>query len=96
MLEQLIVIPQFEPAKKLSKLAFINRFTDTEYEAILAAAKVSVQVEAWVKKFEMTSVEPDGGSIDITDPRTIAGINALEAAEIIGTGRAAQILAPVE
>jgi hypothetical protein len=89
-----VVLP---PAKrKLSKLAFINLFTDAEYETILAAAKQSVQVEAWVEKFRMTSVDPDGGSIDMEDPRTIGGIQTLEAAGILGAGRAAQILVPVK
>ena len=78
--------------RKLSKLAFINLFTDAEYVAILTAAKQSVLVEAWLKKFEMTSVEPDGASIDITDERTIAGVQALEAAGLIGAGRAEKIL----
>jgi hypothetical protein len=81
------------PRRKLSKLEFINLFTDEEYEDILAAAKTSVQVEAWVDKFRMTSVDPDGGSIDLADPRTISGIQALEAAGLIGAGRAAEILA---
>ncbi len=81
-----------QPRRKLSKLEFINLFTDEEYEDILAAAKMSVQVEAWVEKFRMTSVDPDGGSIDLADPRTISGIQALEAGTIIGVGRAAEIL----
>ena len=34
--------------------------------------------------------------VDETDPRTIAGVQALEAAGLIGPGRAAQILAPSE
>lgn len=83
--------PPVKP-RKLSKLEFINRFTDAEYVAILSAAKQSVMVEAWLKKFEMTSVEPDGGSIDVRDPRTIEGVNALEAFGIIGQGRTQQIL----
>lgn len=78
--------------RKLSKLQFINLFTDAEYVGILTAAKQSVLVEAWLKKFEMTSVEPDGGSIDPTDERTVAGMLALEAAGILASGRAQQIL----
>jgi hypothetical protein len=81
------------PRRKLSKLEFINLFTDAEYVGILAAAKASVAVEAWLKKFEMTSIDADGGSIDLADSRTIAGVQSLEAAGLIGAGRAAEILA---
>jgi hypothetical protein len=81
-----------QPSRKLSKLEFINLFTDEEYVGILTAAKQSAAVEAWLKKFEMTSVDADGRSIDLTDPRTIAGVNALEAGGLLAAGRAAEIL----
>jgi hypothetical protein len=61
--------------------------------AILAAAKTVPAIEAWVKRFEMTTPEADGTSIDLDDPRTISGVQALEAAELIGVGQAAEILA---
>jgi len=80
------------PPRRLSKLSFVNLFTDAEYVGILTAARNNVQIEAWVKKMEMTAVDPDGLSISLDDPRTAAGVQALEAAGLIGTGRASQIL----
>lgn len=79
--------------RKISKLSFMNRLTDIELAGIYSAAKVSTAVEVWLAKFHATSVEPDGTSIDLDDPRTIAGMHALEAAGLIGAGRAAEVLA---
>lgn len=81
------------PPRKVSKLEFMNSLTDAELAGIYAAAKVSPAVEVWLAKFHATSVDPDGTSIDKDDPRTIAGMQALEAAGLIGPGRAAEVLA---
>lgn len=82
-----------QPARKVSKLTFMNRLTDAELAGIYSASKVSTAVEVWLAKFHATSVEPDGTSIDLDDPRTVAGMHALEAAGLIGLGRAAEVLA---
>jgi hypothetical protein len=71
---------------KLTKLEYMNRFTDAELAAIYTAAKAVVQVEIWLKKFELAT------EVDLSDERTIAGLNALEAAGLIGAGRAQEIL----
>lgn len=95
-IEPPIVNPEPEPTapvRRLSKLQFVNRFTDAEFVGILAAAKVSPEIEAWYAKFQMATPEMDGTSIDLDDPRTVAGINAFEAVGLIGVGRAAEILA---
>ena len=69
-----------------TKLEFFDRFTDAEQVAIYDAAKTVTQVQIWLDKFKLAS------DIDVTDPRTIAGIQALEAAGLLAAGRAAQIL----
>jgi hypothetical protein len=71
----------------LSKLEYMNRFTDTELENIYTAAKTVTSVEIWLEKFKLAA------NIDLLDQRTIAGVNALEAAGLLATGRAAEILA---
>lgn len=81
-----------KPHKRLTKLEYMNRFTDQELALIYSAAKVNVQIEVWLAKFNATSTDDKGTSIDLEDPRTIAGIQALEAAGIINTGRANEIL----
>ncbi len=78
--------------RRVSKLDFIMLFTDSEYVAILQASKASVQVEAWYKKFEMTTPNLDGTAIDLDDERTISGVQSLEAAGLIAEGRATEIL----
>lgn len=79
--------PVLEP-KLVSKLSYMCRFTDAELELIYSTAKVNISVEVWLAKFNATT-----GDIDLNDPRTIAGINALESAGLLGAGRAAEILA---
>ena len=76
---------------RLTKLQFIDRL-GADYIAILTAAKQSVEIEAWLKRFEFATPDADGTSIDLADPRTIYGLNALEAAGILAAGRAAEIL----
>ena len=74
---------------RVSKLGFVQRLTDDEYQGLLTLAKTNVAVEAWLKKFDMAAADADGTSIDLTDPRTIAGVRAMFGAE-----RAAEILTP--
>lgn len=83
------VIPEevVVPKTTLTKLEYMDRFTDAELAAIYAAAKTSVEVEIWLGRFKLAS------KVNLTDERTIAGVNALETAGLIATGRAAEILA---
>lgn len=71
----------------ITKLTFMERFTDAELVTIYSAAKQSVAVEVWLEKLKMTT-----GNIVLTDPRTVAGVRGLEAAGLIAVGRAAEIL----
>jgi hypothetical protein len=78
--------------RRLSKLEFLDLLTDTEYATILGAARESVQIEAWVERMKLATPDPDGTSIDLDDPRTVGGVNALELIGLIGEGRAEVIL----
>lgn len=80
--------PTFVGSKitKISKLEYMSRFTDAELATIYTAAKSSVLVEIWFEKFKLAT------DIDLSDQRTIDGLNALELAGLIETGRAAEIL----
>ncbi len=88
-----VPVPQTPPARRLSKLGYMQRFTDDEMAGIYSAAKISIQMEVWLAKFNATTPELDGTSVDLDDPRTIGGLLAMEAAGLLATGRAAEILA---
>ena len=68
--------------RRLTKLEFIERLGDAAFAAVLEMAKVSPDLNAWVEKVKMATPDPDGTSVDLGDPRTIAGVNALEPALI--------------
>lgn len=74
------------PGSTLSKLDYMGRFTDVELATIYSAAKTAVQIEVWLEKFKLSS------DIDLKDPRTIAGVQALEAVGVLAPGRAVEIL----
>jgi hypothetical protein len=70
----------------LTHKQFMDKFTDAELAEIMTAAKSSIELELWFKRFEMAQ------DILLTDPQTIAGVNALETAGLIAEGRATEIL----
>ena len=70
------------PKRRLTKLEFIERLGDAAFAAVLEMAKASPELNAWVEKVKMATPDPDGTSVDLGDPRTIAGVNALEPALI--------------
>lgn len=76
----------------LTKLEFMNRFTDAELAAIYTVAKTNVAVEIWLAKFNATTPDELGYSVYLNDPRTIESIHMLEAAGLLAAGRAAEIL----
>lgn len=75
-----------QPLGQISKLAYMERFTDAELTAIYGAAKVSLAVEVWMEKFKLAEF------IDLSDPRTLAGLQSLESNGLIGPGRALEVL----
>ena len=79
----------FEPVeadKRKTKTEFLELFTDDEFMGILTAAKVSVEVEMFIKKMDAAEF------IDLSYPDTIAGINGMVAAGLLTTERAAEVL----
>ena len=82
------VVPVVEQTPRIiTKLDYMNRFHDDELAALYGAAKTVVQIEVWLEKFKMSE------HIDLNDPRTIGGVQALESAGLIAQGRANEILA---
>lgn len=77
--------PAIKPS--LSVLQFRSRFTDAEKVAIYTAAKTEVLVQIWLDDLMAAS------DVRTDDPRTIGGVQALEAAGLIAAGRASEILA---
>lgn len=76
----------------LSKLQYMNRFTDEELVTIYSVAKSNVAIEVWLAKFNASTPDESGNSIYLDDPNTIRGIYALEHFGLIGEGRASEIL----
>ena len=72
---------------KITQLDFLNRFTVEETGTILVASDSVPAVRVYLFKLEQAS------EVDLRDPNTVAGIQALEAAQLIGPGRADEILA---
>lgn len=73
--------------KNVTRLAFLNRFTADERIGIRTAAAQSPAVHDYMAMLDAAQ------DVDLTDPRTIGGVQALEGAGLIGEGRAAEILA---
>ncbi len=51
-----------------------------------------IDLLAWIRKMELATPEDDGTSINLDDPRTQGGVQALELIGLIGEGRAEEIL----
>lgn len=84
--------PPTPAQRRLTKLAFIGRIGD-DFAGILDAAKVSVQVELFIRMLDWATPDPDGTSVDLDDPRVVSALQTLEAANLLGAGRAQEILA---
>lgn len=82
---ELVAPPIPSAPRVVTKLQYMGLFRDWELEAIYSAAKSVIAVEIWLDKFKMTP------EVDLDDPRTIGGLQAMEAAGLIGPGRAAEI-----
>ena len=72
--------------RRLTHKGFSDRFTDAEMQAILAACQANAALNAWWEKFKLARV------INLDDPATQGGVQALEIAGLIGEGRAAEVL----
>ena len=85
------------PKRRLTKLELIGRMGEAIFVAIIGMAQQSVEIAAWIEMVRMTTPDPDGTSIDLDDPRTIAGLNAIEpvlvAQGLVSAGWAAGVVA---
>lgn len=86
LVEPVAPVPVVQPAP-WTKKDFLLKFTTAEYAAIKAATLVNSTLDYYWQLFNVA------GEIVKTDPVTIAGIQTLEAAGLLGAGRAAEILA---
>lgn len=90
------VVPVLPAVTRLTKLQFIDRMGDAAYKTVLKLAKADVDVEAFVKRFEMATPEADGTSVDLTDPRTVRGVTdigaALHAMGVVGENWSSEVL----
>ena len=71
----------------LTPYQFVNLFTPTEMAGILAAATTNAAVNLYIEMLHFAQ------EVDLSDPNTVSGVNALAAAGLITAARAAQILA---
>lgn len=70
----------------IATLAFMQRLTVGERQAIIVAARSSAAIQDWRDMVLAVA------QVDVTDPLTVAGINSMAAAGLLTTARAAQIL----
>lgn len=73
-------------SKRISKLALRNRFTFDEKVILENTLSVSAELRAWYRDYEAAVF------IDLARADTIQGIQYLEVAGLIGSGRANEIL----
>lgn len=72
--------PAPAPVTTISALAFIGRFTPAEQSALMSANPM------WGLQIAAT------GTVDVTDPRVIAGLDAAVKAGVLTQARATQVL----
>lgn len=73
---------------QFSSLEYLDRFTQIEQEAIVGATYSNVQIKLYYDRLLAATF------IDLDDPRTEAGIDALIAAELLAPERKAALLEP--
>ena len=74
------------PSTPITRLAFMNRFTMEELLAVYTAAKTEVMVEVFLDKLKLAE------HVDVTDPQTIAGLQALAASGLLTEARVQEVL----
>lgn len=80
-----------KPRRRLTKLEFIGRLGPS-YRDILTAAKVSADIELFVRSLDWATPEADGTSIDLDDQRLAYALSQMEAAGLLPAGKSAEIL----
>ncbi len=85
------VVPRMYGSRRLTKLQFVGLLGDS-FAGILSAAKVSVDVEMFMKMLDWATPDADGTSVDLNDLRVAEGLNLLEAGGLLPEGKAQEIL----
>jgi hypothetical protein len=80
--------PPPAPSTELTRLEFMDRFTNAELVDIYTAAKSDVQAQIWLDKVKTAQ------EINLADTRTREALAMLEAGGLIGEGRADEISTP--
>lgn len=78
---------QVPAPRLLTHEQFIQRFTPPEWEAMTTAARTNAAMDAWMRRFTLAVF------VNLDDPATAAGVQALELASILANGRADEVLA---
>lgn len=81
-----VILPVETPSRIITKVAYMNLFTDSELAKIYSAAKTVVQLEVWLERFKMSD------TIDLNNPHVQEGLRALESFGLLAQGRAFQII----
>lgn len=86
------VVTPVSPTRNISKNSFFDRLGN-DLPAIYTLAKTNTGVAIWLDRLKMAPEKPDGLSVPLDDPRTIAGVTfvyqQLEASGSIAAGQAA-------
>ena len=72
--------------RTITKLEYMNRFTDMELAMIYTVAKSSIAVEIWLDKFKLAQ------DINLDDQRTIDGLSAMVSGGLLTEPRMMEIL----
>lgn len=81
-----------EPVERnISGVQYMRRFTQEERIAIRNAAKVSAELDDYLRLLDTTVAQR--GDVDLNDPDVAAALNLLESYGLIAAGRAAEVLA---
>jgi len=79
-------VPTIPVPPIITKVAMISRFTPQEYVGIVGATSTDVEVQAWYDLFQAAS------TVNLSDQRTIAGINSFVPKNLLTQARADAIL----
>lgn len=84
----LTATPAPPPQTQFSSLAFLDRFTQAEQLSVVQATMISAEVKLWYDRLLAADF------VDLEDPRTEAGVDALIMAGLLDPSRKLEILTP--
>ena len=92
---RLVIRESLTVSKEISRLAFLNRFTDAEAIAIDLASQGTTVGAATIRRY-LSKVNA-ASYIDLSNPDTRASVQSLETQGLLASGRALEILdSPVQ